>query len=255
MFAIAAVLTILTISVAITRVASTALETTGVSGELAQFQARSAFSGVGFTTDEAESVVSHPVRRRIILALMLLGNAGLVTVVASLVLGFSEVGSSRQAIARLTVLGVGLLVLWALTSTPVVNRAVERVIQGALARWTDLQVRDYVQLLDLEHDYAVRELDVGPGDWLSGRPLRDLALTEEGVLVLGVRRLTGEYLGAPGPDLEIGPGDNVVVYGREDNLTELDRRRAGPGGNRAHDRAVAEQRRVQASERERDPSR
>ena len=35
---------------------------TGTSSELARFQARSAFTGVGFTTSEAESVVLHPVR-------------------------------------------------------------------------------------------------------------------------------------------------------------------------------------------------
>jgi hypothetical protein len=47
------------------RVATSALVMTGMARESARFQARSAFLGVGFTTGEAESVVDHPVRRRI----------------------------------------------------------------------------------------------------------------------------------------------------------------------------------------------
>jgi hypothetical protein len=58
--------------------------------DTAKFQARSAFTGVGYTTEEAEQVTRHPVRRRIAMLLMFLGNAGTVTVIASLILGLSE---------------------------------------------------------------------------------------------------------------------------------------------------------------------
>lgn len=53
--------------------------------ESSKFQARSAFTGVGFITDESERVVNHPVRRRILLLLMILGNAGILTGMASLI--------------------------------------------------------------------------------------------------------------------------------------------------------------------------
>ena len=46
----------------VTRVAARALTLTELSSEAARFQARSAFTGVGFTTSEAEGIVSHPVR-------------------------------------------------------------------------------------------------------------------------------------------------------------------------------------------------
>ena len=61
---ILSLLLILAISLVTTRVAALVLERTGLSREIARFQARSAFTGVGFTTAEAESVVGHPVRRR-----------------------------------------------------------------------------------------------------------------------------------------------------------------------------------------------
>ena len=72
------VLVVLLVSLLVARVGTVALTLTGMSREAARFQARSAFFGVGFTTGEAEAVVGHPVRRRIIMWLILLGNAGVV---------------------------------------------------------------------------------------------------------------------------------------------------------------------------------
>ena len=94
MTAIISLLIVLTLSLIVTRVAAMALMLTGLSRESARFQARSAFTGVGFTTGEAENVVDHPVRRQIVMLLMLLGNLGIGAVVATLmlaVLGFSLV--------------------------------------------------------------------------------------------------------------------------------------------------------------------
>lgn len=59
-FIIAAVSTI------VVRIGATALMRSGLSCDTASFQSYSAFFGVGFTTREAEMVVNHPLRRRII---------------------------------------------------------------------------------------------------------------------------------------------------------------------------------------------
>lgn len=67
----------------INRIATAALMSTGMSREMARFQSRSALSTVGFTTAESESVVNHPVRRRIIAILMIVGNAGFVGLIAT----------------------------------------------------------------------------------------------------------------------------------------------------------------------------
>ncbi|MBU0630609.1 MAG: hypothetical protein KKC80_06825 [Candidatus Margulisbacteria bacterium] len=49
----------------------------------ARFQSLSCFSGTGFTTQESELVTGHPQRRKIASYLMILGNAGLVTLIAT----------------------------------------------------------------------------------------------------------------------------------------------------------------------------
>lgn len=79
MTAIFSLLTVLNLSFLITRFGSAALALTGVSNELARLQAVSAFTGVGFTTSESERIVNHPARRKILIVLMILGNAGTIS--------------------------------------------------------------------------------------------------------------------------------------------------------------------------------
>lgn len=253
MGAIAALLVVVAIPILITRIATSALEMTGVSRELAHFQARSAYTGVGFTTSEAETVVAHGVRRKIILALMLLGNAGVAGAVASLVAGFAQAGSLRAAAIRLAVLVVGLGLLWWTTTLDQVERFLRMLIERGLERWTDLHLLDYVQLLGMEQGYEVREVKVIEGDWLANKRLESLDLPREGVLVLALRRSDGTYLGAPHPHTEIVTGDTILAYGRSNNLAELEMRQAGGVGDKAHEQAVVTQQSVQTQEAKDDP--
>ena len=250
MAGIVAVLVLVSLSLIVTRVGSAALEATGLSPDLARFQARSAFTGVGYTTGEAESVARHPVRRRIVMLLMLLGNAGLVSVVASLVLSFSGTGG-RAAVLRLGVLLGGLVVLFVITRMPAFEEIVKRGVRMAARRWAGLDVRDYVELLDVSEGYAIHDVTVDAEDWLADTALRDLDLPAEGVLVLGIRDADGQFLGAPRPDTRIDPGDTVVLYGREDALQQLHDRERGGEGDVEHDRSAREHGRVQEEERSR----
>ena len=91
MGAIITLLAIVTISLLVNRIATVALVFTGVSKDLARFQARSAFTGSGFTTSESEMMMQHPVRRRIVMILMFAGSVGFVTILASGITGFVAV--------------------------------------------------------------------------------------------------------------------------------------------------------------------
>lgn len=239
MMPIFSLLLIVALSLVVTRVASVALEHTGLGRESARFQARSAFTGVGFTTSEAEDVVGHPIRRKIVGALMLIGNAGLVAVVSSLLLSF--LGSEGRAEVHLAALGAGLLLLWWLASSRRVDRVMCRVISWALTRFTDLDVSDYARLLHVREDYTVSQLRVDPDSWLANRHLRDCALQTEGVVVLGLECPAGQYIGAPSPATEIRPGDTLILYGCSHHVREIEARRPGEEGERAHHEARSRQ--------------
>jgi hypothetical protein len=248
---LAALLIVLGLSLVITRIATTALVQTGLSPEAARFQARSAFTGTGFTTGEAEKVVGHPVRRKIITLLMILRSAGLVTIVISLILSFAGAGSGPDRLRRLAILVGGVLVLWLLANSRIVDRSLSRIISRALSRWTDLDLRDYASLLKLSGDYTVNELTVRARDWLENKQLDECRLHDEGLSVLGIYRSDGRYVGAPKGTTRIHAGDTLIVYGHAKTVRELDERRGDASGEVAHRRAVDEQQqREQRQQRE-----
>lgn len=254
-FPIISLLVVVVVSLVVVRVATIALSLTGLSQQLARFQARSAFTGSGFTTTESEKVMQHPVRRRIIMLLMLLGNAGLITAVSSLILSFMRTSGTNDITTtlwfRLFLIGTSLVLLWVTANSQLVDRHVSRAITWALKRWTDLEIRDYSELLHLSGDYAVAELVVEPNDWLAHRKLADLRLTAEGVLVLGVEKPSGAYLGAPRGHHELAPDDNILIYGPRNVLANLDERRAGRQGNWEHHLTLEKQHKIQTEEQER----
>jgi hypothetical protein len=250
--AIVSLLLVLVLSLLVVRVATVALTLTGLSRELARFQARSAFTGSGFTTNESEKVVQHPVRRRIIMLLMLLGNAGIITAMSSLILTFVSVdeggGFMNTVWFRMVVLVLGLTLLWAVAHSELVDRQLSRYITRALKRWTDLELRDYAGLLHLAGDYRVVEMHIERGDWLAHRTLAELKLSDEGVLALGVEKADGSYVGAPRGRTRLEPDDTLLLYGRGNILSDLDQRQAGSAGNWAHHRAVDQQQQIEAQE-------
>ena len=252
------------LSLIISRIAATALMLTGLSRDSARFQARSAFTGVGFTTTESESIVQHPVRRRIVMLLMLLGNAGIATVVATLIISLTDstpeasnepLGTWDRLVAiapKLSLILAGLVGVFLISTSRAIDEQMSRVIEWALRKWTHLEVNDYVSLLQLSQGYTVVESQVADGDWLADRTLVSLSLPQEGVLVLGVRRSDGTYVGAPTGPTEIRVGDSLTLYGRLERLQELNKRRLGLAGVYARAAAVSEHKKEVEEELSRD---
>jgi len=186
MLAIVALFCAVTFSILLTRIATIALTLTGLSREIARFQARSAITGVGFTTAESEKIMAHPLRRRILMLLMLIGNIGIVTVVTTLILTFIDTENSDAWLMRAVIIVGGMITLLTLSYSKWVDKHLNGFISFILKKWTDLEVRDYISLLRLGGDYQVSELQVQSEDWLAGKSLAQLNLSDEGVLVLGI---------------------------------------------------------------------
>lgn len=70
--------------------ATIALMLTGMDKRKARFEVLSAFFGVGFTTRNSEEIVYHPQRLKVISTVIIIGNAGLITVIASPVGTFAK---------------------------------------------------------------------------------------------------------------------------------------------------------------------
>ncbi|QLG29565.1 TrkA C-terminal domain-containing protein [Halorarum halophilum] len=242
-YPVLSLLVIFALSMLVVRIGSVALQLTGLSPDVASFQSASAFSGAGYTTEEAEHVVSTPERRAVVKTLIRLGSVGLVSVIPSIVLSFNDGGEANLLNLIYIVSGVVLLVL--LARSRWFNRLVTPAITWSLRRTTDLGIRDYTKIIGLQREYRIAEIDVRSGDWLANATPSGLGLGDEGVLILGIVR-RDIYVGAPDSDTRIEPGDTVVLYGKEDRLQELAGREAGD--DRAHADAVEEHERVLAEQ-------
>ncbi|MFO7852373.1 MAG: TrkA C-terminal domain-containing protein [Bacteroidota bacterium] len=243
---------ILAVSLLITRIATIALTHTGLSRQSAKFQARSAFTGVGFTTSESEKVVSNPVRRRILLGLMLLGNAGIVTGIASLIVGFTSGAEESKMWVRVIVLAAGLSLLWTLAQSNWVDKKLSVIINKFLKKYTRLDISDYASLLHLSGDYRIAEIGIDEKHWLLGKTLRNCKLRDEGMIVLGITRSDGTYIGAPQADTEIHKYDILTIYGRTKAMSNLEKRTQTSRGDKAHDKMIKEQEAIVEKERKED---
>jgi hypothetical protein len=238
---VAVLLVVLGLSLVVTRIATVALTMTGLGRETARFQARSAFTGTGFTTHEAESIVGHPVRRRIIMMLMVIRSAGLVTIVISLLFSFVGPGEDIYKLYRLGGLALGVLLIWSVTRSAMVERMIENLVNRALARWTRLPVGDYAGLLRLSGEYTIMQINVSREDWLEEKTVSDCFLSREGINLLGITREDGSYVGVPGPETKFHANDELILYGREDALQSVSERKGDPRGDAEHEEAVREQ--------------
>jgi hypothetical protein len=219
-YAVATFLVVAVITLALGQLATGALIATGVPPEIAAFQARSAFSGAGFTTTEAENVVNHPARRRIIATTMFAGSLGTPTLVVTVLLGFVAPGPGSTAERTLVLLsGLFLVVI------SMLNRPIRRWLVRAGNRYTARHLRPALgtgadEILSLGDGFVIDviRLDADPGP--TARSLRSLAHSLPGVTVLGIRA-DGTYHGEPPVDHELRIGDELIVHGRRDRIVDL----------------------------------
>jgi hypothetical protein len=221
MTAIVTLIVIALFSLLAIKVATTALMMTGLSFDTASFQSYSAFFGVGFTTKEAELVVNHPVRRRIIRDLILVGNIGLTsalaTMVATFVQGSNTIGSLMVILAAVVI----ALAITAMSRLDFIRKTLDHIISYSLTQAGLVRALDYELLLRVEHGYVVSEYLIEPANPLVGKKLRESRPWDLGVIVLAIRRNDELLPGIPGPGDTIEPGDVVVLYGQEQDAKRL----------------------------------
>jgi hypothetical protein len=222
MIAIVSLFVVVILSLVVTRVGAVALRLTGMSPDAARFQARSALTGAGFTTTESEQVVSHPLRRKIVGILMLLGNIGLVAASGTLIVSLVGIDDETEAPLKLLILFGGLVVLYFVATSKAIDKVMCGLIAWALRKYSQLETRDFSTLLHLQGDYQIAEIKVRPEDSMSGQSIEQSKLKTQGVLVLGVIDHDERYIGAPDDQHVIQTGQTLVVYGLPQSVHLLD---------------------------------
>ncbi|MFK7911136.1 MAG: TrkA C-terminal domain-containing protein [Akkermansiaceae bacterium] len=217
-----ALLIIVIVSLLIVRIGTNALILTGMSLHASRFQAASAFFGVGFTTSEAEMVVNHSVRRKIVLHLIILGNIGLTSALATLIVTFVNNNEGSHVIfGKLGLMAAGVTCLYILSHTGFIKRPLDAVMKFSLERAGVVRAQDYGLLLNVEDGFCISDFRVDDGHVLAGKALYESRPNDHDIVILGIRRVDGKFVGAPGKDDVIHAGDTIMVYGSEDSVDKM----------------------------------
>lgn len=214
MSAAISLLIILTLSIMVTRIAAVALRMTGVPDGVARFQARSAFTGAGFTTTESETVVNYPIRRKIIGFLMLLGNLGFISLLGTVTVTFLRTNAETSAMAEQVLWLAGtLILLWFIAINPLADKIMCGLIGYLLRRATRLGESRINRLLQLADGYSLDSYQVVEGAPAIGTSIGVL-LGDDPCLV-GLRRADGQYHHKPDSSTILASGD-MLFYAAKD---------------------------------------
>jgi MFS family permease len=207
------------VSFIIVRIGAFALHLTGMEPGVATFQALSAFSGTGFTTRESERVVAHRSRRRIISVLIILGNAGLVTIVATLVASFTQVSGYSWFFIRLAMIIVGIFLLYQLIIRSTLAGSLLERLRRPLMKRIMVEAPPFEEILHIGGRWSVNLAMIRADSKHVGRSLSEVSAAMD-IEVLGIDKVSG-FISRPGGDEKIEIGDRLLVYGTAESLTSL----------------------------------
>ncbi len=209
------------------RIGAIALELTGLPEEQADFQSISAFSGVGYTTKEAEYALSHPERRKIIKRLIQLGSVGVITTIATLGVTLASSKSLFYGITSaprlrglpfnesqllLILLTVCFYGLYKAMRRPALTRLLKEIISAALLKGRIIRPVSFHEILVNGAGYGIFQVEVSSKSPLLGQRLRGAELADRDVEILYVNRLS-ESINHPSLDFEFQEGDILSVFG------------------------------------------
>jgi len=207
------------VSFIVVRIGGFALQLTGIEPDVARFQALSAFSGTGFTTREAERVVGHSTRRRIVTILIILGNAGLVTIIATLVASFTQVSGYTWFLIRLAIIIGGIFGLYQLIIKSNIGQRILDRLQRPLMNRILREAPAVEEIFHVEKDWAISLVTIKESSKSVGQSVADI--TAEGDLeILGIDR-ADTYLTRPEKEEKIVVGDRLLVYANRKSVKQI----------------------------------
>ncbi|MFW6105144.1 MAG: TrkA C-terminal domain-containing protein [Chloroflexota bacterium] len=207
------------VSFIIVRIGGFALQLTGIEPDVARFQALSAFSGTGFTTREAERVVGHRTRRRIVTILIVLGNAGMVTVIATLVASFTQVTGYTWFFIHLAIIVGGIFGLYQLIIRSNIGQRILDRLQKPIMNRILKEAPAVEEIFRMEKDWGISLVTIKRSSKSIGQSVADI--TAEGdIEILGIDR-ADTYLTMPNMEEEIMVGDRLLVYANRKSMKQI----------------------------------
>lgn len=220
------------VSMLVVLIGAIAFELTGLEKSSAQFQALSCFTGTGFTTKESEQITVYPLRRKIAMFLMIVGNMGFVTMIAA----FANSLNPRSFIFRfepsylpsflppaliilfnLAILAAAGYFLYRTAKNPVLVRSLGNRIRKYLLKKQYMRSVPFEELFITSTGYGVVRIDITAASPLLNKVIAQSPLSEQGVNVLALERHQ-EVIHNPPADTKIELNDRIVCFGKMEEM-------------------------------------
>jgi len=209
----------------IVRIGAIAFQLTGLEWSLAKFQSLSCFSGTGFTTRESELIVGDKRRRRIASVLMVLGNAGLVSLIATA----ASVLDPKQNVfpllkdnffstpINLAVLAIALFLVYKILTNRKITGKLTRYLRKKIIKQELFKPVSFEDLLLLTGGYGISRIEVCEGDPIIDKTLAESDLRKNDITVLAIIR-GNETIPNPSANRKILKGDGLISFGKLERL-------------------------------------
>jgi len=194
-----------------------ALAMTGMDEKKARFQALSDFTRTGFTTREAELVTRNPGRRTIVTWLMILGNAGIITVIVTATSSLASARSGPGIGIGVAVIIFSIILIYLLARYTPIIKIWGRFIERKLVDSDFFEEGVSEDLLHLSEGYGLVKIFFNDGSPLIGRTLFEANTPDNDFWVVGIER-GHDWISLPRSREKIEEKDRLIVYG---NISQL----------------------------------
>jgi len=223
-------ISVLIISFIIVRIGAIAFQMTGLEWSVAKFQALSCFTATGFTTREAEMITTHPRRRRIATVLIVLGHAGLVTMIATFANSLRprveelpipllpiDIPKSALPLINLAVILVAIYVIYKVFTNTKFAQRLTNALRKRIVKSDIIKPVTCEELVIATGGYGVSKIQIRKGHPVLDKALSESELRKDDITVLAIIR-ADKTIPNPIADTKIISGDELICFGKLVNI-------------------------------------
>lgn len=216
----------------VVRIGAIAFHLTGLEWSLAKFQALSCFTATGFTTKEAELITGNPQRRRIAAVLMVLGHAGIITLIATFANSLRP-NALIQKIeipllhlifpsyllpwVNLTIIIISIYAIYRIFTNSRFTRKITNALKERLVKQDIIKPVSFEELLVATGGYGVSSIEVCKGSPALNKTIREADLRSLDITILAIER-ENQTISNPSADTKIVLGDKLVCFGKLEDI-------------------------------------
>ncbi|MBU0996567.1 MAG: TrkA C-terminal domain-containing protein [Firmicutes bacterium] len=197
---------------------------TGLTKSKSRFQVISLFTNSGYTTQEAELVMSNHVRRRLANTTMLFGyilNVTVISVLINIIMTLSS-SASQDVWIFVLILGGFFIALFIISRIKFVDQFFQMIIKGIAIFFVYSKDMNVIEILDNYEQKSIAEVSIrNLPDILTNTPLRENGMKANfGIQVLAIKRGKMMITDVSGDEI-LKPNDLIVVFGKIRKIKEL----------------------------------